>query len=140
METPVEVRRECGSADGGANGAAGQSCEALVALLRSEHEWIANRPIYQALNMVSTRGNHALVNHWRDGAEFLEKESCFLQNPFGGGSGQKMRFYSKRGVIKVGLRARTDPAKAFQARAALILERALTHPDFADLWEGRDNG
>ena len=110
--------------------------DALLNLLTCKDELLFNREIVDALGMVSARGNHSLTGHWRDAGEFLADDSKKVRIGARGYNGALVRGYTKRGVVKIALRSRTDVAHRFQRLAADVVARAIEHPDFTDLFKG----
>lgn len=122
----------------GCVGTQSRSAEAILHLLTRPDEWSYNREIVDAFGIANKRGNHSLTAHWRDTDEMMGSDSMLVTTDVRGRSLAPVRGYNKRGIIKAALRARTDPAKAFQVLAADILAEAIDHPDFAKFFATAD--
>lgn len=108
------------------------SAEPILALLRRGEEWTTNKELADAIGFVSARGNKSVVGHWKENIDdlFPENETKLVQpgsDRFG--SRREVRVFSKAGVIRAALRARTANARAFQD---WIIGRAIEK----EVWDG----
>lgn len=89
----------------------------LVAMFQGGDDWIGNHELADALGLVNTtRGNKSVTGHYKDVLSYLGSDCSKLERQsFNGNRGtQERRFFSRKAVVLIAMRARTVNAAAFR--------------------------